>query len=197
MPPKKKLGKELPVEGSSQAVGEQVPTTAQTTTHIPQTLHPQPSTNFHAATANLTEQSTAQAEVLVMNTSTPNTAPPPSHQYQTIETKEDMLQASEEEIEAVIEDELVRLHQENECLRLKQEHLARRKVVAKRSQVMPQQIDTRKDNPSRAVGRNRVPSSARARTLNARAPTAAATTSTSSAPVSATTVVETNIGQCR
>jgi ABC-type Fe2+-enterobactin transport system substrate-binding protein len=141
MPPKKKLGKELPVEGSSQAVGEQVPTTAQTTTHIPQTLHPQPSTNLHAATANLTEQSTAQAEVLVMNTSTPNTAPPPSHQYQTIETKEDMLQASEEEIEAVIEDELVCLRQENECLRLMQEHLARRKVVAKRSQVMPQQIE--------------------------------------------------------
>jgi hypothetical protein len=53
MPPKKRLGKELPTEGSSQAAGEQVPTTAQTTiqtTHIPQTFHPQPSIEFHAAT---------------------------------------------------------------------------------------------------------------------------------------------------
>jgi hypothetical protein len=50
MPPKQRLKKEPPAEGSSQATGEQVPTIAQTTiqtTHIPQTLHPQLSTNFH------------------------------------------------------------------------------------------------------------------------------------------------------
>jgi hypothetical protein len=58
MPPKKRLRKELPAEGSSQAVGEQVPTTAQTTTqttHILQILHPQPPTNLHATTADPTE----------------------------------------------------------------------------------------------------------------------------------------------
>jgi hypothetical protein len=93
--------------------------------HIPQTLHPQPSTNLHAAIADSIEQSTAQVEVLIMNTSAPNTAPPPSHQHQTIETQEDLQQGLEKEIKAVIEDELARLHQENERPRLKQEHLAR------------------------------------------------------------------------
>jgi hypothetical protein len=71
MPHKKRLGKELLTEGSSQAAGEQVPTTAQTTTqttHIPQTLYPQPSTNLHAATTDPTEQPTAQTEVFTMNT---------------------------------------------------------------------------------------------------------------------------------
>jgi hypothetical protein len=42
----------------------------------------------------------------------------------------------EEEIEAIIEDVLARLHQENERLCLMQEHLARHKAIAKRSQVM-------------------------------------------------------------
>jgi hypothetical protein len=55
----------------------------------------------------------------------PNTAPPPSHQHQTIETQEDLHQDSEEEIEAVIEDELAHLYQENERLCHMQEHLAR------------------------------------------------------------------------
>jgi hypothetical protein len=59
-----------------------------------------------------------QTVVLTLNTSTPNTMPLPLHQHQTIETQEDLQQDSEEEIKAIIEDELARLHQENECLRL-------------------------------------------------------------------------------
>jgi hypothetical protein len=47
-------------------------------------------------------------------------------------------QDSEEEIEGVIEDELVCLHRENKRLRLVQEHMARRRVVMKRAQVMQQ-----------------------------------------------------------
>jgi hypothetical protein len=71
------------------------------------------------------EQLTTKVEVLTMNTSAPNTVPSPPHQHQTIETQEGLHQDSEEEIKAVIEDELVRLHQENERQRLMQEHLAR------------------------------------------------------------------------
>jgi hypothetical protein len=128
MPPRKRLGKELSAEGSSQAAREQVPTTIQTTTHslhIPQKLHPQPSTNIYAVAVDPTEQPLAQAEVLTMNTSVLDTAPPTSHQYQTIEIQEDLQQDSEEEIEAVIKDELACLHQENERMCLMQEHLAR------------------------------------------------------------------------
>jgi hypothetical protein len=67
--------------------------------------------------------------------------PPPSHQHQTSETQEDPRQDSKEEIKAVIEDEMmVHLHQENEHLRLMQEHLARRKAMAKRSQIKQHQI---------------------------------------------------------
>jgi hypothetical protein len=46
----------------------------------------------------------------------------------------------EEEIEVVIEDELACLCQENELLRLVPEQMARRKAMAKRAQVMQQQI---------------------------------------------------------
>jgi hypothetical protein len=60
-----------------------------------------------------------------MNTTAPNTVPPLSHQYQTIETQEDLQQDYEEEIKEVIEDELACLHQENKHLRLMPEHLAR------------------------------------------------------------------------
>jgi hypothetical protein len=60
-----------------------------------------------------------------MNTPAPNTAPPPSHQYQTIETQKDLQQDFKEEIKAVIKDEMVCLRQENEHLRIMQEHLAR------------------------------------------------------------------------
>jgi phage gp37-like protein len=45
------------------------------------------------------------------------------------------------EIKAIIEDELTCLLHENERLWLMQEHLARRKVMAKRTQVMQQQIE--------------------------------------------------------
>jgi hypothetical protein len=75
-----------------------------------------------------------------MNTLAPNTVSPPSHQHQTIETQVD-LQDSEAEIEATIKDELVRLCQENKRLCLMQEHLARRKAMVKRSQVIQQQIE--------------------------------------------------------
>jgi hypothetical protein len=53
-----------------------------------------------------------------MNTSAPSTQPPLQHQ----ETKaqEDQQQDSKEEIEAIIEDELACLRQENEHLRLMQ-----------------------------------------------------------------------------
>jgi hypothetical protein len=73
-----------------------------------------------------------------MNTSAPSTQPPLRHQE--IETQVDQQQDSEEEIKAIIEDELSRLRQENECLRLMQEELAKRKAMAKRVQTMQQQI---------------------------------------------------------
>jgi hypothetical protein len=63
--------------------------------------------------------------VLAKNTLDPNTVPPPSHQYQTIETQEDLQQDSKEEIKAVIKDELARLRQENEQLCLMQEHFVK------------------------------------------------------------------------
>jgi hypothetical protein len=44
-----------------------------------------------------------------MNTSAQNTMPPSLHQHQTIKTQEDLQQDFEEEIKAVIEDELVHL----------------------------------------------------------------------------------------
>jgi hypothetical protein len=49
-----------------------------------------------------------------MNTSVPITQPPLQHQE--TEAQEDQQQDSEEEIEAIIEDELVHLCQENKCL---------------------------------------------------------------------------------
>jgi aspartate aminotransferase-like enzyme len=76
-----------------------------------------------------------------MNTPAPNTAPPSLHQYQTIETQEDLQQDFEEEIKAVIKDELACLRQENEHLRIMQEHLARWKAMVKRSQVKQQHIE--------------------------------------------------------
>jgi hypothetical protein len=53
-------------------------------------------------------------EVLARNTSTPSTQQP--IKPQDIETQEDQQQDSEEEIKAIIEDELTRLLQKNECL---------------------------------------------------------------------------------
>jgi hypothetical protein len=53
-----------------------------------------------------------------MNTSVPSTHPPLQHQE--TEAQEDQQQDSKEVIEAIIEDEMARLHQENERLRLMQ-----------------------------------------------------------------------------
>jgi hypothetical protein len=50
----------------------------------------------------------------------------------------------DEEIEAIIKYELMRLYQENEHLWLMQEHLARRKAMVKRTQVMQQQIEQKR-----------------------------------------------------
>jgi hypothetical protein len=147
MPPKKRAAKEPLTEGSSQVGEEQVPTTAQTTTqvtHIPQTLHSQPSTSLHKTTTDPTEKPITQTEVPALNTSDLNTMPLPSHQHQTIGTQEDLQQDSEEEIEAIIEDELAYLHQENERMRFMQEQSVRRKAMAKRSQVIQQQIEQKK-----------------------------------------------------
>jgi hypothetical protein len=112
--------------------------------HIPQTLHPEPSTNLHATTTDPTEQPTTKTEVLALNTSAPNTMLPPPTPTPNHRNQEDLQQDSMEEIEAVIEDELALLCQENKCLRLMQEHLARWKAMAKRSQVMQQQIEQKR-----------------------------------------------------
>jgi hypothetical protein len=85
------------------------------------------------------QQPPNQTEVLAMNTSVQNTQHP--NQPQNIEAQEDLEQDSKEEIEAIIEDELARLCQENERLRLMQEQMVRRKAMAKRAQAMQQQID--------------------------------------------------------
>jgi hypothetical protein len=69
-----------------------------------------------------------------MNIAAPNTQPPLQHQ--DTKTQEDLQHDSEEEIEAIIKDELVRLRQENGCLPLMHEQLARRKDMSKRSQIM-------------------------------------------------------------
>jgi hypothetical protein len=66
-----------------------------------------------------------------MNTSMPT-------QQQDIKAQEDPQQNSKEEIEVAIEDELPRHRQENECLRLMQEQMAKRKAMTNRAQIMQQ-----------------------------------------------------------
>jgi hypothetical protein len=85
------------------------------------------------------EQPAAQVEAPPMNTSAPITQPPLQHKE--TETQEDQQQDSEEEIKAIIEDELACLYQENEHLQLMQEQLARRKVMVKRVQSIQQHIE--------------------------------------------------------
>jgi hypothetical protein len=97
MPPKKKLRKELPTKGSSQAAGAQVIKTTQAITQ------PQTSADPRIATAE---------------TGRPEEPLQQPTQLQEAEAQEGQHQDSEEEIEAIIEDELARLHQENEHLRL-------------------------------------------------------------------------------
>jgi thiamine biosynthesis protein ThiC len=65
----------------------------------------------------------------------------PQHE---IEASNDQHQDSEEEIEVVIEDEFTRLHQENERLWLKQEHMAKRRAAMQWVQIMQQQIDKKR-----------------------------------------------------
>jgi hypothetical protein len=76
-----------------------------------------------------------------MNTSALNTLPPPPRPHQDIKIQDDQQQDSKEEIKAIIKDEPVRLRQENERLWLMQEHMARRRVVVRRSKIMHQQIE--------------------------------------------------------
>jgi Tfp pilus assembly protein FimV len=49
-----------------------------------------------------------------------------------------------EEIKLVIEDELARLHQENERLRLVHEQMTRRSAVMKRAHIMQHQIEQKR-----------------------------------------------------
>jgi hypothetical protein len=107
MPPKKRPGKELPAEGSSQAAGGQVLTTTEATvqtTHIHQTTHSHPSTDPHAATIEASRpkdpagQPTTQVEAFVVYASALNTLPPPSQQHQAVKIQEDQQQDSEEEM---------------------------------------------------------------------------------------------------
>jgi hypothetical protein len=120
MPPKRKLRTELPAEGSSQAAVAQVLKTTQAITQ-PQTY--------------------VDPHIAIAETGRPEEPPQQPTQLQETETQEDQQQDSEEEIEAIIEDELARLRQENECLWVMQEQMARRKAMAKRAQVMQQQIE--------------------------------------------------------
>jgi hypothetical protein len=77
--------------------------------------------------------------VLTTDTSAPATQHP--NQLQNSEAQEEPQQDSKEEIEVVIEAELVCFRHENEHLQLMQEQMARRKAMAKRAQVMQQQIE--------------------------------------------------------
>jgi hypothetical protein len=73
-----------------------------------------------------------------MHTSAPTTQHP--NQQQNSKAQGELEQDLEEEIKEVIEDGLVCLHQKNDHLRLMQEQMARRKAMAKKAQVMQQQI---------------------------------------------------------
>jgi hypothetical protein len=103
MPPKKKPGKELPVDGPSQSTGAPTLKTTQTTTQPPPSSEPQQTT----VEVGRPEQPPNQEEVLTMNTSTQNTQHP--KQPQNTKAQEDMEHDFKEEIKAIIEDELVRL----------------------------------------------------------------------------------------
>jgi hypothetical protein len=78
-----------------------------------------------------------------MNTSTLSIQQQP--QCQETEAQVDQQQDLDEQTKAIIEDELMHLHQENEHLWLIQEHLARRNVMVKRSQVMQHQIEQERE----------------------------------------------------
>jgi hypothetical protein len=142
MPPKNRPAKELLAKGPSPRAGDQNCTTVEATTlttHIPQRSHPHRSTESHVATADTRRpegpmgQQPSQIEVFATNIAVAD-LPPSSSQQQLqynqdpqleVEAGDDQHHDSEEEIEALIEDELVHLHQENEHFRLVQEHIIR------------------------------------------------------------------------
>jgi hypothetical protein len=116
LPPKKRLRKELLVEGPSQVAGTQVFKTIQKATQ------PQTSTEHLPAAVEIRrpeqppEQPMTQTKLLATNTSAPSTQRP--HQRQETKTQEDQQQELVEVIEAIIKDQLVHLRQENDCLQL-------------------------------------------------------------------------------
>jgi hypothetical protein len=135
--PKKRLARELPAEDSTQEAGGQVLTTAEANipnTQILKTAQPHIFIESHAIPnvarrpeGPIGEPST-QMEAFATDAAIPNPYPSSSRQHQLhnqdlhqqTKTLEDMQQDSKEEIEAIVEDELVRLRRENECLRLVQ-----------------------------------------------------------------------------
>jgi hypothetical protein len=139
MPPKKRLGKELPLEGPFEIAGGQVHETTQTTAQLQTSVELHPTTAKTRRPEKPPEQPPTQVELSIMNTSTLSIQQQPQHQE--TEAQEHQQQDSDKEIEAIIEDELMCLRQDNERLRLMQEHLARRKAMVKRTQVMQQQIE--------------------------------------------------------
>jgi hypothetical protein len=202
---KKRPAKELPTEGPSQAAESQdlfIAKATTLTTHIPQTSHPHTSTESHAVAIDarrcegLAGQPLTQAEVSEPNTATPNLQPSSSQeqqhhnqdQHREAKAQEDQHQDSEDEMEAVIEDELARFRQENERLRLVQEHMAKERVVMKTAQITQQQIE-QESNTSRVAASHRCSLSQRARTPNARAciATASAAARPTTSPAMATT----------
>jgi hypothetical protein len=138
MPPKKKLRKEIPTEGSSQAAGAQVLKTTQ------------------AMTQSLTF---VDPRIATAETGRPEDPPQQPTQLQETKAQEDQQQDSEEEIDTIIKDELAHDHQENERLRLIQEQMARRKAMAKRAQVMQQQIKQERATRRGVAASDRTPSS--------------------------------------
>jgi hypothetical protein len=96
MPPKKKLRKELPVDGPSQSIEA---LTLETTTQPPPSSEPQQTTTEVGRPDQPPPQPPNQAEVLAMNTSAQNTQHP--NQLQNTEAQEDLEQDSEEEIKAI------------------------------------------------------------------------------------------------
>jgi hypothetical protein len=134
MSPKKRLGKELLVEGPSQGTGAQALEATQATTQQQISSVPPQATIEVGRPEEPLQQPPRQAEVLTMDTFAPTTQHP--NQQQNNKGQEELEQDSEEEIESVIEDALARLRQENERLRLMQEQMARRKAMVKRAHVM-------------------------------------------------------------
>jgi hypothetical protein len=108
MPPKKRPRKELPPEGPSETATGQVHETTRTTGQLQTAVEPRPATAETRRPGEPPEQPLTQVEMPVMNTSTQSIQQQP--QCQETEAQEDQQQDSNEEIEAIIADELTRLH---------------------------------------------------------------------------------------